>query len=54
MKIDILLHANPVKKRPYKLTGKYKDMVKNKIDNMIKAGIIYRVDQSEWPILMVA
>ena len=53
MKIEILLDANLVKNRSYKLAHKYKDIIKNEIDNMLKAGIIYRVDQSEWEIPMV-
>ena len=41
MKIDIKLDAQPIKKRPYKLAHKYKE-----IDNMLVAGIIYPIDQS--------
>ena len=45
MKIDLLLEAILVKKRPYKLAHKYKDIVKTEIDNMLAVGIIYPVDQ---------
>ena len=48
MKIDLLPEAILVKKRPYKLAHKYKEIVKTKIDNMLTVGIIYHVDQSEW------
>ena len=48
MKIDLLPKATPIKKRPYKLSHKYKEIVKTKIDNMFTIGIIYPVDQSEW------
>ena len=48
MKIDLLPDANLVKKRPYKLAHKYKDIVKKEIDNMLKASIIYIVNQFEW------
>ena len=48
MKIDLLPEATPVKKRPYKLAHKYKEIVKTEIANMLLAGIIYPVDQSEW------
>ena len=48
MKIDLLSEAIPVKKRPYKLAHKYKEIVKTEIDNMLIAGIIYPIDQSEW------
>ena len=47
MKIDIKPNAGPVKKRPYKLSHKYKEIVKKEIDNMLAAGIIYPIDQSE-------
>ena len=46
MKIDLLPEATPVKKRPYKLADKYKEIVKTEIDNMLIARIIYHVDQS--------
>ena len=47
MKIDLLPKAILVKKRPYKLAHKYKEIVKTEIDNMLVAGIIYPIDQSE-------
>ena len=53
MKMDLLPEATPMKKRPYKLAHKYKETVKTEIDNMLIAGIIYSVDQSEWEIPMV-
>ena len=53
MKIDIKPDARPVKKRPYKLVHKYKEIVKKEINNMLVAGIIYPIDQSEWAIPMV-
>ena len=48
MKIDLLPDATPVKKRPYKLAHKYKEIVKTKIDNMLTTRIKYHVDQSKW------
>ena len=48
MNIDRLPEAIPIKKRPYKLVHKYKEIVKIEIDNMLIAGIIYLVYQSEW------
>ena len=48
MKIGVLLEATPIKKRPYKLAHKYKEIVKIEIDNMLIAGIIYPINQSEW------
>ena len=53
MKIDLLPEATPVKKRPYKLAHKYKEIVKIEIDNMLTVGIIYHIDQSEWASPMV-
>ena len=53
MKIDIKPDARPVKKRPYNLAHKYKESVKKKIDNILAAGIIYPIDQSEWASPMV-
>ena len=47
MKIDIKLDARPIKKKPYKLAHKYKEIVKKEIDNMLAAWIIYPIDQSE-------
>ena len=44
MKIDIKPDAWPVKKRPYKLAQKYKEIVKKEIDNMLTAGIIYPIN----------
>ena len=40
MKIDIKIDVRQVKKRPYKLAHKYKEIVKKEIDNMLVAGII--------------
>ena len=53
MKIDIKPDAQPVKKRPYKLAHKYKQIVKKDIDNMLVAGIIYPIYQSKWASPMV-
>ena len=47
MKIKFLHGTKPVKKMPYKLADKYKDIVKTKIDNMLKVGITYPIDQSK-------
>ena len=53
MKIELLLDPKPVKKSSYKLAHRYTDIVKNEIDNMLKVGIIYLVDQSKWASPMV-
>ena len=53
MKIDIKPDARQIKKRPYKLAHKYKEIVKKEIDNMLAVGIIYPIDQSEWESPMV-
>ena len=53
MKIDTKPDVRPVKKRPYKLAHKYKEIVKKEIDKMLAAGIICHIDQSEWASPMV-
>ena len=53
MEINLIPKSKRVKKRPYKLAHKYKDIVKSEIDNMLAVGIIYLVDKSEWDSLMV-
>ena len=53
MKIDIKPNARPIKKLPYKLAKKYKEIVKKEINNMLAARIIYPIDQSEWENPMV-
>ena len=53
MKVDIKPNVRAVKKRPYKLAHKYKEIVKKEIDNMLATRIIYPIDQSEWESLMV-
>ena len=53
MNIGIKPDTRPVKKRPYKLAHKYKEIVKKEINNMLVAGIIYPVDQLEWESPMV-
>ena len=52
MKIELLENAKFVKNKPYKLSHKYKDIVKE-IDDMLIASIIYPVDQFEWANVMV-
>ena len=53
MKIGIQKNARPVKKWPYKLAHKYKEIVKKEINNMLAAGINYPIDQLEWENPMV-
>ena len=53
MKINTKPDVEPMKKRPYKLAHKYKEIVKKEIDNMLAACIIYPIDQSEWASPMV-
>ena len=53
MNIDTKPDVRPMKKRPYKLAHKYKEIVKKEIDKMLAAGIIYPIDQSEWVSPMV-
>ena len=44
MNIDIKLDVWPVRKRPYKIAHKYKEIVKKEIDNMLAVGLIYPID----------
>lgn len=53
MRIEILLDAKAIKRRPYKLYHKYKYIVKNEINNMLKVYMIDLVDKSEWVKSMV-
>ena len=53
MKIEIKPDAQPIKKRAYKLSHKYKEIVKKEIENMLAVGIIYPIDQSKWESPMV-
>ena len=53
MKIDTKPDVRPMKKIPYKLAHKHKEIVKKEIDNILVAGIIYPIDQLEWASQMV-
>ena len=53
MKIELFLDEKPFKKRPFKLSYKYKDIVKREIDNTLTIGISYPVDYSKWVIPMI-
>ena len=53
MNIKVKPDVRPVKKTPYKLAHKYKEIVKKELDNMLAVGIIYPIDQSEWASPMV-
>ncbi len=46
IKINLIVGTWPVRKGPYKIVHKYKDIMKQEIDNMLVDGIIYPVDQS--------
>ena len=53
MKIDTKPDVRPMNKIPYKLSHKYKEIVKQEIDNMLATWIIYPIDQSKWASPMV-
>ena len=53
MKIDLIPDAKLVKKWPYKLAHKYKEIIKKEIDNMLAMGIIYPINQLEGANRMV-
>ena len=53
--IDTLLkpNAKPAKQRPYRLNPKYKEKVRIKLYEMLAAGIIEPIEESEWVSPMV-
>lgn len=53
MKIDLIPRAKPLKKRPYKLVHKYKEIIQKEIEGMMAAEIIYPIDKSKWANPMV-
>src|SRR5271154_6491703 len=53
MRIPLKEDAKPVKQRPYRLKPRYKEKIKDEIDNMLAAGIIEPVEESEWVSPMV-
>ena len=53
MKILLKPDAKPVRQRPYRLNPQYKDRVKAKIDQMLDAGVIKPIAESEWISPMV-
>ena len=53
MKILLKPDAKMVQQRPYRLNPRYKDHVKAEIDQMLDAGIIKPIEESEWISPMV-
>ena len=53
IKIPLKPGAKPVKQHPYRLNPKYKEKVRMELDNMLTAGIIDPVEESEWVSPMV-
>ena len=53
MKIPLKLDAKPVRQRPYRLNPRYKERVKDKLDQILDARIIDLVEESEWISPMV-
>ena len=53
--IDLKEDSIPVRQRQYRLNPKYSLMVKEELDKLLEAGIIYPVNHSEWvsPIVVV-
>lgn len=48
MKIVMKPDTNPLKHMSYKLNPRVKEKVKKEIDKMLKAGLIFLVDEAEW------
>jgi hypothetical protein len=53
MKRKLKPDARPIKKKPYRLNLKYKEKVKQELDKMLEAGVIFPVEESEWISPMV-
>jgi hypothetical protein len=53
MKRKLKPDACPIKKKPYRLNLKYKEKVKQELDKMLEAGVIFPVEESEWISPMV-
>jgi hypothetical protein len=53
MKIPLKTEAIPIRQIPYRLNPIYKEKVKEKIDNMLEAGVIKLAEESKWIIPMV-
>lgn len=45
--------ARPIKHRPYRLNPRVKENVKVEIDKMLKAGLIFPVEEAKWVSLIV-
>ena len=52
MKINLIPRVNPINKIHYKLTHKYKPIVKKEIEGMLVVSNIYLVEKLEWASLM--
>ena len=53
IKISLKPDAKPMRQRPYRLNPRYKERVKSELDQMLDAGIIEHVEESEWISPMV-
>ena len=48
MKTPFRPNAKPVKQKPYRLNRRYKKKVKFELDQILEAGLIEPVEESEW------
>ena len=53
IKIPFKSNMKHVKKRPYRLNPKYKEIVKEEIDKMLQEGTIEPIEESKWISLIV-
>ena len=53
MRITLKEGAKPVKQCPYRLNPRYKEKVRQELDNIIAASIIEVVEESDWVSPMV-
>lgn len=47
-RIPLIPGAQPVRKRPYRMNKNYAAKVQEEIEKMLEAGIIFKVEVSEW------
>ena len=48
MRITLKLNARPVKHRPYRMNPRIKEKFKAEIEEMLKEGLIFTVEEVEW------
>ena len=47
-KIELVVNAKAVRQKPYRINPKYAKMVKVELENLLEAGFIRLVENTEW------